>query len=517
MVEDLGPEEHDWLDWYLRISKDALERGLGVDRQREDGWFMADRLGMRRDQVRFHCDNDISGADFTARAAYDGLLDGIEDGSVTLIGASETSRFAREPLEKEELLLIIESYCVAMRTSDGDEHTPGAADVAEKLMVSRVKGSVDALEVHKIRRRTRKAHRQIALSGRVSGGGPRPFGFEDDRVTQRDQEAEWIAEGVDRVLKEEPILSIVRDWYERGIVAPEVRRYRRDENGEKLRDEEGEVLPSVIVPGKPWTAPAFRRMIMRGRNCGWRDWGLAENGLHGEMVSKAVWEPIVPKADIERVRAILCNPARRTNTRQRKYLMTGGLAVCGECKTPMIARTNNGKPCYRCSNEPRHGGCGHCHQKAEPVEDEVVKRVFAALSDPAMMRAWQEAEALEPTDHGAIIREIEDDEALLDVLADQLGDGLDVRRYKKQVDKVNARLVANRKLLGKVPSPAALVAEHGGVAKLMEKWPEMSVGQRRAILNRVIDRVEIRRGLKGRNWFDPERVTVVWLELPAAA
>lgn len=517
MVADLGPVEHEWLDWYLRISKDALERGLGVERQRGDGYNMADRLGIPHDRVRFHCDNDISGADFTARAVYDAMLDGIEDGTVTLIGASETSRFAREPLEKEELLLIIESFCVAMRTTDGDEHTPGAEDVAEKLMLSRVKGSVDALEVHKLRRRTRKAHRQIALSGRVSGGGPRPFGFEDDRVTQRPAEARLIQEGVQRVLREEPILSIVRDWQARGVVASEVRRYRRGPDGEKLKDENGELLPSVVVPGKAWTATAFRRMIMRGRNCGWRDWGLAENGLYGEMVAPAEWKAIVKKEEIERVRALLCAPGRRTNARQRKYLLTGGMARCGECSTPMIAKINNKLPCYRCSSEPRHGGCGKCYLKAESLEGEVVQRFFAALSDSAMLAAWQEAESLEPTDHGAVIAAIEADEAVLDVLADQLGDGLDPRRYKAQVAKVNARLAANRKLLGRAPSPVAVIAEHGGVDKLIAQWPDLSTGQQRAILNRVIDRVEVKRGVKGRNWFDPERVRVVWLGLPGAS
>lgn len=509
--------DHEWLDWYLRISRDAEERGLGVERQRGDGYSMADRLGIPRDRVRFHCDNDLSGADFTARDAYDQLLEGIEAGEVTLIGASETARLAREPLEKEELILIMESYGVGMRTSDGDDHTPGAEDMPDKLAMSRVKGAFDTLEVMKIRRRTRKKHLELALAGKVSGGGPRPFGFEDDRITIRESEAALIREAVGRVLAEEPLLSIVRDWYERGITAPGVKRYSRDDRNKKVRDEHGNVVPSVLMPGKPWEASSLRRMIMRGRNCGWRDYGLAENGLYGEMFSEAEWDAIVAKEKIERVRALLTDPTRRTNTRQRKYLLTGGMARCGECKTAMIARTNNKLPCYRCSKEPRHGGCGRCYLKAESLEEEVVKRLFAALCDPAMISAWAEAESLETTDYSAVIAAIKADDRVLDTLADQLGNGLDAKRYQRQAAKVQARIDANQKLLASAPSAAAVIAEHGGVDRLIEKWPTMNTGQQRAILNRVIDRVEVKRGTKGRNWFDPERVRVVWLGAPADA
>nr|WP_243761222.1 hypothetical protein [Streptomyces sp. YIM 98790] len=69
---------------------------------------------------------------------------------------------------------------------------------------------------HKAERQKRQ-RRQAAESGKVAGGGMRPFGYEDDRVTVREAEAETIREGAGRALAGESLSSICRDWQQRGI------------------------------------------------------------------------------------------------------------------------------------------------------------------------------------------------------------------------------------------------------------------------------------------------------------
>jgi hypothetical protein len=50
-----------------------------------------------------------------------------------------------------------------------------------------------------------------------------------------------------------------------------------------------------------------------------------------------VWKPILDRTTFEQVRAILLDPARRTNRSARRYLLTG-LLRCSECGEVMVCR-----------------------------------------------------------------------------------------------------------------------------------------------------------------------------------
>lgn len=489
--------EDQWLDWYLRISKDAEQRGLGVKRQKEDGLTAADRLGIPRDRVRFHRDNDIGGGDFTERAAYDGLIEGIATGAITFIGATESSRLAREPLEKEELYLICETFGVRLFTLDGDDFTPGDDAFHERLAMSRSKGAWDTLERMKIRKRVRRKHLSLAMAGEVSGGGPRPFGFEDDRMTIRLAEAGLIREGIDRLLEGEALHSLGADWRARGVTTPG--RWR------VVRDDEGRAIDRYWEPGKAWQDTPLKRMLIRYRHAGWRE-------HHGQPVAKAVWPEIVPREKIDALRLLLSDPARQTNAvRTGVYLFSGALGRCGECGAKLIAKPNNGKPGYRCPPVDR-GGKGCVYITGKTLEDEVLARFFAALSDEAMLAAWRDATA-DDAEQQAALDAIEADETILDNLARALGLGLDPVRYGQQVAAVDERLAANRALLRAAKSPVAMVEAAGGVDRLMADWPAMSVGQRRAKLATAIDHFTVSpTAVRGSKKFDPARVRVFWVD-----
>jgi hypothetical protein len=45
---------------------------------------------------------------------------------------------------------------------------------------------------------------------------------------------------------------------------------------------------------------------------------------------------------------------------------------------------------------------------------------------------------------------------------------------------------------------------------LGERWPGMTFDQRRIVLTALVDQVRIAPAVKGRNFFDPGRVTIVW-------
>jgi hypothetical protein len=45
---------------------------------------------------------------------------------------------------------------------------------------------------------------------------------------------------------------------------------------------------------------------------------------------------------------------------------------------------------------------------------------------------------------------------------------------------------------------------------LGERWPGMTFDQRRIVLTALVEQVRIAPAVKGRNFFDPGRVTIVW-------
>jgi site-specific DNA recombinase len=57
----------------------------------------------------------------------------------------------------------------------------------------------------------------MARNGQGKGGGSRPFGYDKDRVTIRESEAELIREAATRVLAGEGLRSVVKDFERRGI------------------------------------------------------------------------------------------------------------------------------------------------------------------------------------------------------------------------------------------------------------------------------------------------------------
>ena len=46
--------------------------------------------------------------------------------------------------------------------------------------------------------------------------------------------------------------------------------------------------------------------------------------------------------------------------------------------------------------------------------------------------------------------------------------------------------------------------------RLRGEWDEMAIERRQAVIGAMVDRVTIAAGVRGRNRFDPDRVTPIW-------
>src|SRR4051812_38035042 len=107
---------------YVRISRDRVGAGLGVERQEQDCRLLAARVGA--EVVQVFVDNDLSAFSGKPRPGYQSLLAAIAAGSVDTVLAWHTDRLHR-------LLTVVHS---------GDEAVVDVADVLgakrPRLMVS---------------------------------------------------------------------------------------------------------------------------------------------------------------------------------------------------------------------------------------------------------------------------------------------------------------------------------------------------------------------------------------------
>ncbi len=91
---------------YLRMSRDAEARGLGIGRQRKDGEALAERLGWPI--VQEYCDNDLSASKYShkPRQGYAQMLQDLQEGTINAVVVYDQDRLVRQPKELEELLEV---------------------------------------------------------------------------------------------------------------------------------------------------------------------------------------------------------------------------------------------------------------------------------------------------------------------------------------------------------------------------------------------------------------------------
>jgi site-specific DNA recombinase len=448
---------------YTRISRDPGHDELGVRRQEKDCRALCERHGY--DIAAVLSDDDRSAYSGKRRPAYEDLLQAVKAGEVNVVVAWHPDRLTRHPRELEDLIDALEAGGCTVSTvqaGDYDLATPTGR------MVARVVGATARHESEHKSARLRRKHREIAEYGRVSGGGTRPFGFEDDRITHRPSEVAEIRALVRKTLDGTSLRRLAVDLNERGI---------------------------TTTTGGAWSPMVVRRLLMSARIAGIRE--------HDGKVYPAVWKPIISTDDLRRVRAVFTAPARNSaRPGAARYLLTGGLARCGLCGEKLVARPkHDGRRCYVCATGPGFTGCGKIRSLAEPVDDLVTDAVLARL-DPEALASLSDTSA-----DTEVIAELERLELRGGELAEMWAVGemtrADLRRANEALEARRAALEAQLTR----PKPTALLGAHGDLSK---SWATLDVGTRRAVLESVLESVTIGPAVKGRNTFDPTRVSVAW-------
>jgi len=505
---------------YVRVSKDDKKKGLGIARQEKDMRAIAKSRGAQVTMVLR--DNDLSGSGKVLRPAYEQLIEAVTAGEVDIVLAYDLDRLNRGLFDFFRLYQACEKKKIVVAWNGG-----GEADFATGtgLFEMEMRGTFAREALRKIRSRTARKHQELAENGHDAGGG-RPFGYEADRHTLREKvsmchvkdrhevevdEVALIREAARRALTGEPLRTICRDWTERGIPSPWAGRQVRVKGRERIN------------AGR-WSPQVLRRILMSARISGRRELKTVDGnqGNHGEITNyHADWPNIIDATTSDRLRSLLLAEDRVREAHPRKYLLAGGLLRCSRCGKPMhtmtprkkreadpqrgIAAKQGQRRAYACISGPGFsGGCGRMRINAEPVEKEVVDRVFAAVDHGALRRAMKASRKGSDSS-----KELEKVRVQLDDLATAwTARKITMREWQTARSPLALQLEVLRRRVDAKNKQLSLDGIED--APLRTRWPELEPHKRRAVLQTLIDHVEIKPA-KGRGpVFDPNRVKVHW-------
>lgn len=456
---------------YARISSDPEGTALGVKRQLEDCRKLAEREGWT--VAEEYVDNDISAFSGKRRPSYERMLEDLRDGFRDGVIAYDQDRLTRRPIELENFVQVVEAAGI----TNIQFVASGRLDVlsGDGLTMARFLGAVAADDSMKKSRRIKRKLDEVAESGRPHGGSRRPFGFEEDRITHRPDEAEVIRSLTARFLAGESLRSLATWMDDQGI---------------------------TTVFGKPWRTTTIRDMLISPRIAGLRQ-------HRGQVIGKAVWEPIISPDDHRRVLALIEQKKSSGRRTPRSYLLSGMLR-CGRCGHTLFSSRRKTSRRYVCVGGPDHRGCGRLTVVAEPVEELVAAAVLYRLDSPDMAaviagRAAQDEQA------AALAESVAQDSAQLEELAHAyaarditMTEWMTARRpiedRQRDAQRRLDRLTRTDKLSGFIGNGEALRAQ----------WADLNLTRQHAIIGAVLDHAVIAPTDVRGGSFNPDRVDLVW-------
>lgn len=462
---------------YARISLDRAGAGLGVERQIEDCQALARARGYAVDRI--FKDNDISAYSGRTRPEYRRLIDAMQSRELDVVIAWHTDRLHRSPRELEEYIAISEANRVDTVTVQAGELDLGTAS---GRMIARMLGAAARHESEQKSERVRRSRQQAAEAGLPNGR--LGYGYHSDRSVN-DQEAAVLREAASRLLSGETLYAVTSDFNARGIPSP-----RRRAGG--------------------WKSGNLRGTITRATLAGWREWRPGTtttkggSGL-GEFLARGTWTPILPRADLEQLRALLFDPVRITARRPVENLLTGILR-CSICQLGLNGagdtRNQSNPRRYRCIRQPGDAHCGRVSIVAEPVEAMVEAAVLEVLASSRIRDARKVARTASDAER-----------ELLAARKDR--DDLAAQRARGEVTAAEWTTM-RRVLLERIERSEHAVAMSGSTLTAIKHvpagvaarrwWTTASLLQRRTVIQALIASIEVRPAGNSFPWFDPSRV-----------
>lgn len=469
---------------YARISQDRGGGSLGVDRQVELCRELADQKGW--EVVEVYIDNDVSAYAGKPRPEYERLLEDLRSGARDAVVCVDQDRLTRHVRELEDFVDLAERHGIALANVSGD------LDLAtsDGRFRARIMGAVARQESEKKSERLKRETAQRARRGRPHGGR-RPYGYERDGMTIRDDEAAIIRELARRLLAGESLPTLARDLNSRGVLTARGRDLIDDGRADDAR-------------GKKWRTTSVRSILASPR--------LAALRVHqGEVVGEAEWPPILDRVTHERIKAILGDPRRSQSGRPPEQLLTS-LLRCGRCGCVMHSsrRSGSGHRRFACHPSAGSGACGRTAIATDALEDVVRDLVIQALAGPGLMAAA--ADPASDAEVTGLAEQVATDEAALEQLArDHYADRIITRaEYMAARGALENRISAAQDRISAATLAPTLRDLPTDVDGLRAAWDAADVAWRRSLATAVLDHIDIGPGTQGRHSLDLERLRPVW-------
>ena len=452
---------------YARISKDRAGRAEGVKEQERLGREYVKETWGPRVPVAVFADNDLSAADENVyRPAFEELRQAIRRGEIGGLWSVEQSRLTRREIEWFGFVADLVSAGIE------EVHTRRNGVVQAGAAMAGINAVLSADEARNIKKRTKDKHLALASEGRP--GGSAGFGYrnakdKDGRATLviHKAEAKVVREIARRIIRGDSLSSIADDLRRRKVPTTRGGNWRYN------------TITSVVT--KPMVA------------------GLRQH--NGGSLVKAIWEPILDRKTWERVRTILGQQEREAissngsgylvNNRRRIYqrhFLTGGIAVCGRCGTPLVVQTGRARTdrpghmmreSYVCPR-PR-GSLESCGRLAIPKDDldqwitELVQFSFLG-SDVDEALAQREDDPRTP-----LLDEIGRLQRELDQFDKMRGENrISDRRWWNVTQGLEAQLKAAKARLRTLPTEGVEVGTSS--AAIVDGWPSYTLAQKRRVV-----------------------------------
>ncbi len=457
---------------YARISDDSEGRGLGVARQEQDARTIADLRGW--EVVQVYVDNDVSAFNTKVfRHEFERMLDDLAAGTVDGCVVYDLDRFARQPADLERAIKIFDDrpgMAFATVQSDIDLSSPDGRTMARVMVAFANKSSMDTS------RRAKRKHLELAQQGALVGTG-RVFGYEDDRVTLKEDEAELIRQAARDIVSGVALHAIARRWNEQGIKTPY---------------------------GNIWRQAPLRQMMISPRLAGYR---VHRRAIALDADGNPVMAQRPPILDVEvweAVRATIrdrSRPDKHVHPGGRKRLLAG-IVRCGRCGTPMTSDKDRRRNIhtYVCKSATTNGGCGKVAVSGVRVDELITDLVLKYVSTrelPIKTDDWLGEEELAETT------------ARISDLMAAFASG----QLSKEVVFPSVQKLEDRAAVLRAERSAWLrerTAEAARPTNIPELWPGLDIDHRRAVIESVLAAAVIKPAVVKGGRFSPDRVEIVW-------
>ncbi|WP_181871311.1 recombinase family protein [Sphaerisporangium album] len=504
---------------YARISADIRRDEHGVQDQHKVNRDTASRFGWT--VVHEYTDNDKSAAkEGVVRDDFEAMLRALRAGKLpngtpvqgVVIVAED--RLARRPGDYER-------FVEAITFQDGRVFADGRGskdlyneDVESMGLFGAV---ISKMEVRKMQRRMRRSHRARAEEGRPSGG-PRPFGWNEDRLTLNEDEAGFLRQAAKDFLGGRSLHSITRGWQAQKV---------------------------VTSLGNEWSVRTLKAALRSPRICGLRELGgELVRGVDGDPI-QGKWAPIITQEEWTAIRAVFnarkghfitrdmeIGRAHPPDYRDPAYLLSG-IARCGRvgedgkiCNTPMRVNVKKGAGhhAYVCRSKAE-GGCGRCSRRGDLVDLFVSEAVLAKLGEVTFA---EPSEGIDPhAEERLKATQNRLNELTTQWNADNIGNELffklapgleqEIARLRALINKQNATAELRRKRV--VMDVAAIRRrwifpgdEREPPRILTEGEGGLPISQKRTYVREALHAVIVRPAGKGQKIFNPDLLELVWRE-----